>query len=426
MKGLGTVVGVVVVAGAAAAVGVLLTRSGNSTSLDGSGLGSAAPSQPATGEIALPGAGTGVRPTTPLRVVLDPGRKAPVPANGGPRLPGGARTAKKGTARRSRDARVGGMIDGLEGAVRDPNGGRDGAAIISWLEKLLEAGKDAIPDIIDALERAKATDRAFRKQLVVLLQRLDHPLATDALRDLAMDTSDSDMHMRKLAAISLGLMDAKHAVPALREILASKGQINSDVRVQAVDSLTAHGGDAAFETVRGLALDESDPAVQAQAVNALDAFRDRPEVIDILVEVARNNPDRKTRGWARNALARNPDSRAGEELARQLEGTSEQYERNDLYLALQRRTGDKAAAAAIRRGLNRETNDALIRRAISSLIAVDGAGARGDVEAAMRRYQHRKSLYIFLRSMTKIIESREKAAQGPHTPAPPHQPAKPK
>jgi len=418
MKSLGPVLGVVVVAGAAAAgLAVYLAGPSPEISIDDPPATVEPPPMPAVvvppSSGPLPTPPIGDRPVGPNPVT--PTAPAPTaPTNGGPRQPGGARAAKRNTARQPTVREVGQEIDALERSFRahDPN------AVTQMLERLLARGAAAVPDIIDALERAATTDRGFRKQLVQLLEKLDDPRGAVALQALALDSADSDMEMRKMAAISLGKMDPAHGVPALQAIIAAGGDplVIGPVRTQAVTALAEAGGDVAKDALLQLVQGESDRRVRAQAVSELRRFPS-PETTTMLAELARSDGDITTRTFAIQALSQSTDERATPELAGLLERWPEQRDREALYLALQQQK-KPATADTLRRALEQETNTIMIKRAAGTLCVVLGADARDDLQRLHDRYENHPELYPFFRNLLKQFEQ-QTATHGTDGPAPP-------
>ena len=150
----------VVVAGVA--VVAVLMGSGDSGELgpsfgpDGTIAGPNTPSGPGP---KMPGTTTGLLdPATLIRPT------APVPAGPerGPRGPNSRLRAKRGTKRESGNQRAGRLLDNLEQAVA----ASDGTAIQDFVQKLLAMGEKSLPDVIDALQRARLDQRSLRKQLI--------------------------------------------------------------------------------------------------------------------------------------------------------------------------------------------------------------------------------------------------------------------
>jgi hypothetical protein len=393
---------VVVVAALAAGLGVWLA--GPAPDLP---LGGPAPA-PTGGHV--PGALVRPPPTPVVPTRVEPPRQVdpaalrpPAPTNPTDTgRPGFERAARRGTARRPTIEAVGRRLDDLERGAQVG----DGNAIAQALEALLARGAEAVPDVIDALQRAPVAAAGLRRQLVYLLQKLDDPRGAAELQALALDSGESDMELRKAAVHALGQMKADHGLPALRAVLDQRGDplVHGPVRAQAVQALALAGGDEAFGVLQQVARDEPDAAVRGKAVAELHRFP-RTETVDLLLDVVRSETDQSIRGFAIQVLGQSDDPRARPQLAAMLADWPDPADRQVLYTSLQQKP-DPSTADAVRRALGAETNPIMIKRAASTLYTILGADARADLQALADRYQHHAELAPFFAHMLRQFDAR--------------------
>ena len=419
MKALAPVLAVVaVVAAVAAALGLWLAGPPPELPLD------------PTVRTAEPAPVTSLAPVTPpdtgdpaARVAtpraFDPSTlRSPTPANPrGAGAPGFDRASRRNTGRQPTIESVGKRLDDLERGARVG----DGNAIQQAIDSLLARGAEAVPDVIDALERAAIENRGLRKQLVYVLQKLDDPRGAQALQALALDTGDPDMEIRKMAALSLGQMSPAHGVPALRAIVDQPGDpgVVGPVREYAVQALGLAGGDEAREVLHRLTREEADVNVRRQAVGQLHRFPG-PETVDLLLDVARTERDQSVRGFAIQVLGQSDDPRARPQLAAMLSDWPGQTDRQVLYESLQRKP-DPSTADAVRRALGSETNAIMIKRAAGTLFAVLGPDGKAEFETLHDRYRSNPELAPFFEHMLRQYDARASGGE-PTPPAPPGQP----
>jgi HEAT repeat protein len=117
------------------------------------------------------------------------------------------------------------------------------------------------------LSRALADDPTplYRAHVVRTLAELSAPAATDALRGAV---HDKDPSVRIAACAAWGRRGTEEAIPVLAEVLSKDAEL--DVRIAAARGLeNSHSPDVV--PALGLALDDSDPALQHRAIQSLEA-----------------------------------------------------------------------------------------------------------------------------------------------------------
>jgi HEAT repeat protein len=347
-------------------------------------------------------AGTG--PLVPATLVVKrPKHPFPAGPTEGPKGPGSKFSAKRGTQRESVNQRAGRLLDNLEQAVA----ASDGTAIEDMVKKLLAMGEEALPDIIDALQRAELSQRKLRKALVNALARIPRPEAAEALRRLALDGSD-DRELRKIATLALAAMPAEVSVDPLTRIYKHRGDAGNFgfVRIAALDALGRAGGDDAYAVVRDAAEFEEDLAVRRQAVAALGSakFAGQTGQVEMLLKKVRTDADEGVRRWAMHSLGANADPRAREELAGLMREWPDSSTRVTLYHSLQMRK-DPAVEGVLAESLLRETEDVMVKRAAGALWNVLGKGARKYLVQSRDRFQNREGLRFYFDSMLRAIDS---------------------
>ena len=109
----------------------------------------------------------------------------------------------------------------------------------------------------------------LRQELVKTLGTLRTPGAAPALR---VAVNDGDADVRVAACQAWGTMGGPEAVPMLAQVLGSDTDL--DVRLAATRELARFNEPAAVQAL-GLALDDSDPAMQYRAVQSLKSATGR-------------------------------------------------------------------------------------------------------------------------------------------------------
>jgi cellulose synthase operon protein C len=153
------------------------------------------------------------------------------------------------------------------------------------VQALLSAGKIGDPRAAGPLIKATTnSDRAVREIATWALGRTGSASALGPLRRIVRE--EPEWTLRALAAISLGRLGKKEAVPDLAERLASpaKRDARAEVRVAAAWGLGALGEPAGRDALVRAAAEDRDPNVRRMATWALGNLR-TPEALEELLRI---------------------------------------------------------------------------------------------------------------------------------------------
>lgn len=153
------------------------------------------------------------------------------------------------------------------------------------VQALLAAGKIGDPRAAGPLVKATAnSDRAVREIATWALGRTGSPAALAPLRRIVRD--EPEWTLRALAAVSLGRLGKKEAVPDLAERLADprKRDARVEVRVAAAWGIGALGDPAGRQPLVRAAAEDRDPTVRRMATWALGNLKS-PEALDDLLRI---------------------------------------------------------------------------------------------------------------------------------------------
>jgi HEAT repeat protein len=137
------------------------------------------------------------------------------------------------------------------------------------MQDLVQAAKRGSPsDQLGAAEQLAQVAQndpiiLVRAEAVRLLGELDHPTAHQALAQAAQDARSE---IRLAAVHACAASQSPESVPVLQQVIGADTDI--DIRLAATRALQHHRGPQVVQAL-GLALEDSDPALQIRAVEAL-------------------------------------------------------------------------------------------------------------------------------------------------------------
>ena len=125
--------------------------------------------------------------------------------------------------------------------------------------------------------------------------------------------TDEDSGMRAMALSALINMDAREAVPLLRDVVMKRGECLSELRAQALFMLVQHEPADAVDLLLDIVRDDPDEEVREAAVFWLSEV-DSPEALDALLAIVASNEEEDMVEGALFALAQKDDPRAQDAL----------------------------------------------------------------------------------------------------------------
>ena len=175
-------------------------------------------------------------------------------------------------------------------------------------------------DAVEALEtQAKKYPRAAtRRDAEALLVRVQGELAkrgdSKALEDVDSAASGAakdcgDMEVRAAALDALQQMDSERVLPLLKKVLARRDECSRPLRKNALFILAQKSGPQREELLLEVAKNDPDPSVRSDAVFHLSQASSE-EAVTALEQLLKSSPDRRVRGNALFALANNRSARA--------------------------------------------------------------------------------------------------------------------
>ncbi len=139
---------------------------------------------------------------------------------------------KGAQAERSDPKQIARWIDLLGGSVRQYRIG---------LERLIESGEYAMPQLIARLRDAKTSD-TLKENIISMLPKI----GKDGVRAMSVALQTTDPQLRETLANTLRAIEYPHAAPRLKELLGQKGLLERTQRI-AKAALVACGGSEALD-----------------------------------------------------------------------------------------------------------------------------------------------------------------------------------
>lgn len=188
-------------------------------------------------------------------------------------------------------------------------------------------GNDALREALSALDdqRERYPDAATRRDADALAVRIRGALAQGGDADAAQrvyedaavdgDCPDEESDVRVAALNALMQMDAERALPTLEKVLARRDACSATLREKAVFIVADGESPRATDILLEVARTDPDPEVRGQAVFWLSEVDDE-RAVDALEQILLESQDNELREKALFALSENDSERAGQILRR--------------------------------------------------------------------------------------------------------------
>ncbi|HYO45313.1 MAG TPA: HEAT repeat domain-containing protein [Gemmatimonadota bacterium] len=216
-------------------------------------------------------------------------------------------------------------------------------------------GDDALDEALSALDlqRERYPDAATRGDADALAVRIRGVLARGGDADAAQrvyevagatsDCPDEESDVRIAALNALMEMDAERALPVLEKVLARRDECSATLRRKAVFIVADGESPRATDILLEVARTDPDAEVRGQAVFWLSEVDDE-RAVDALEQILQESSDNELREKALFALSENDSERAGEILRRYAldSGQSEEVREKALFWLAEREGGGDA------------------------------------------------------------------------------------
>lgn len=216
-------------------------------------------------------------------------------------------------------------------------------------------GGDALDEALSALDlqRERYPDAATRGDADALAVRIRGVLARGGDADAAqrvyevagatIDCPDEESDVRIAAINALMEMDAERALPVLEKVLARRDECSATLRRKAVFIVAESESPRATDILLEVARTDPDPEVRGQAVFWLSEVDDE-RAVDALEQILQESSDNELREKALFALSENDSERAGEILRRYAldSGQPEEIREKALFWLAEREGGGDA------------------------------------------------------------------------------------
>jgi HEAT repeat protein len=164
--------------------------------------------------------------------------------------------------------------------------------------------KKVLGKLVDIARRE--SDLQLREEAVFWIGQSDDEKALDLLQEMLAKTESPKL--KEKIVFSISQYDSERAVKLLIKIAESHA--DREVREQAIFRLGQKAGQKALEALGDMVENDDETQIKEKAIFAISQHGDQDQAMDMLIEIARTNPNPKLRKTAIFWLSQNSDKRA--------------------------------------------------------------------------------------------------------------------